>query len=138
MTPDTTKLLVAVQRMVDATTPEENNHRVPTISGHQLKDLLKVVIVLAAPAEAEVVLVMATVAAEAAAAGAHHTMLAESWWWRRSPESHTSATMPAVELKKYITRRPLRQRQRWFPRFLRSTLQPASPRDVQTSGDHQV
>jgi hypothetical protein len=31
MNPGTMKLLVAVQRMVDGTAPEENNHRTPTI-----------------------------------------------------------------------------------------------------------
>jgi molecular chaperone DnaK (HSP70) len=50
----TTKLLVAVQRMVDATAPEENKHRTPSILGHQLEDLFKATKVLAGPAEAVV------------------------------------------------------------------------------------
>jgi hypothetical protein len=33
VSPGTTKLLVAVQRMVDATSPEENNHRTPIVPG---------------------------------------------------------------------------------------------------------
>jgi hypothetical protein len=34
VTPGTTKLLVAVQWTADVTTPEENNHRIPTTPGH--------------------------------------------------------------------------------------------------------
>jgi hypothetical protein len=120
MTPGTTKLLVAVQQMVDATAHKENNHRIPTISGHQLEDLLKALTVLAVQAEAAAVLVTATAAAEAAAAGAHHTVLArglvaaaiavaEATQTATPPASHGVAMMPAAELKKYVARRPSRQ-----------------------------
>jgi hypothetical protein len=70
------KLLVAVQQMVDATAPEENNHRTPTAPGHQQEDLPRVAIVRAAPVEAAVVLVAATAAAEATTAAVHHMVLA--------------------------------------------------------------
>jgi hypothetical protein len=59
MIPGTTKLLVAIQRMVDATASEENNHRTLIVSGPQLEDLLRMVTVLAVPAEAAVALVTA-------------------------------------------------------------------------------
>jgi hypothetical protein len=98
--------------MVDATAPEENNHRTPTAPGHQLEDLLRVATVLAAPVEVVVALVTVTAEAEAAAAGAHHTVWQESWWRRQSrgPRPHA--------------------------RLFLSTSQPASPREIQTSGDH--
>jgi hypothetical protein len=148
MNPGTTKLLVAVQQMVDATAPEENNNRTPTAPRHQLEDLLRAATVLAAPVEAVVELVAATMVAEAAAAGAHHTMLAgelvaaaiagaKATQTATSPVSRTAATMPAAELMKYVARRPLRQATMTVCLF-RSTLQPASPREIQTSGDHQV
>jgi hypothetical protein len=131
--PGTTKLLVTVQRMVDATAPEENNHKIPTVPGHQLENLLRAATVPAAPAEAAVALIVAT--AEAAAAGAHHTMLAgelvaaaiagaEATQTATSPASHTAATMPAIELKKYVARRPLRQ--------VTATVSPPSPLDFAT------
>jgi hypothetical protein len=120
MSPDTTKLPVAVQRMVDATAPKENNHKTPTVPGHQLEDLLREAIVRAAPAEAAVALVAATAAAGATVAGAHHTVLAgelvaaaiagaEATQTATSPACHTTATMPAAELKKYVAKRHLRQ-----------------------------
>jgi hypothetical protein len=62
--------------MVDATSPEENNHSIPTVPGHQLEGLLSAATVPAAPAEAAAPLVTATPAVEAAAAGAPHTELA--------------------------------------------------------------
>jgi hypothetical protein len=106
--------------MVDATTPEENNHRTPTASGHQLEDLLRAATVLVAPAEDAVALVTATLPAEATAAGAPHTVLAgelavaaiagaEATRIATSPAPHAAATMPAAELKKYVARRLLRQ-----------------------------
>jgi hypothetical protein len=64
--------------MVDATVPEENSHRIPTVPGHQLKDLLKAATVSAAPAEAAAPLVTATLAMEAATAGAPHTGMTRS------------------------------------------------------------
>jgi hypothetical protein len=76
MNPGTTKLLVAVQRMVDVTTPEENNNRTPTVSGRQPEDLLRAVTVLVAPVGAAVALVTAMPAVEAAAAAAPHMGLA--------------------------------------------------------------
>jgi hypothetical protein len=76
MNPGTTNLLVTVQQMVDATAPQENNYRTPTVSGHQLEDLLRVVTVSVASAGAAMALVTAMPAAEAAAVGAPHTGLA--------------------------------------------------------------
>jgi hypothetical protein len=79
-----------------------------------------VVTVLAASAEAAVALVTVTATAEAAATEAHHTVLVgelvaaaiagtEATQTATSPASHAVATMPAVELKKYVARRPLRK-----------------------------
>jgi hypothetical protein len=120
MSPGTTKLLVAVQRMVDATAPEENNHRTPTVLERHLEDLLREATVRVAPAEDAVAPAAATAAAEAAAAGAHHTVLegelvtaliaeAEATQTDTSSTFHTTAMVPAVELKKYVAKRPLRQ-----------------------------
>jgi hypothetical protein len=61
---------VAVQRIMDATILKENSPQIPTVPGHQLEDLLRVVTVLAAP-----VAVAALLVAEAAVAGAPHTGL---------------------------------------------------------------
>jgi hypothetical protein len=52
MTPGTTKLLVAVQQVANATASEQNNRRTPTVSEHQLGDLLRTVTELAVPAGA--------------------------------------------------------------------------------------
>jgi hypothetical protein len=68
---------VAVQRIMDATVLEENSPRTPTVPGHQLEDLLMVVIVLAVPVVVAAPLVMVMLVAEAAAAGAPHTGLEE-------------------------------------------------------------
>jgi hypothetical protein len=130
------KLLVAVQRMVDITAPEENNHRIPTVSGHQLEDLLRAVTVTVAPAEGAAPLVTATLAVEAAAAGAPHTGLvgepvagaiaeAEATQTATSPASHAAATMLAAELKKYDIGSPLRQ--------ATAMVSPPSPLDFATS-----
>jgi hypothetical protein len=107
VTPGTTKLLVAVQRMVDATPPEENNHTTPIMPRHQPEDLLRAATVRAVLAEATMASAAVTVAAEAAAAGAHHIMLAgelvaatiaeaEATQTATSLASHTAATMPAA------------------------------------------
>jgi hypothetical protein len=120
VSPGITKLLVAVQRMVDATAPEENNHNILIVPRHQLEDLLRLVTVRAVPAGATVAPAATTVAAEAAEAGAPHTVRAgelvvaaiaeaEATQTATSPASCTAAMMPAAELKKYVTRRPLRQ-----------------------------
>jgi hypothetical protein len=61
---------------MDTTILEENSHRIPTVPRHQLEDLLRAVIVLAAPAVATAPLVMVMLVVEAAAAGAPHTGLA--------------------------------------------------------------
>jgi hypothetical protein len=59
---------------MDTTVLEENSHRTPTVLGHQLEDLLRVVPVLAAlvPVAA---LIMLMLVAEVAAIGAPHTGL---------------------------------------------------------------
>jgi hypothetical protein len=131
----TTKLLVAVQRMVDATAPEENKHRTTSILGHQLEDLFRAAKVLAGLAEAVVALVAATAAVEAAAAVAHHMVLAgelvaaaiagaEAMQTVTSLVSHTAAMMPTAELKKYVTKRPLR--------LATATVSPPFPLDSAT------
>jgi hypothetical protein len=108
MNTGTTKLLVAIQQMVDATAPEENSHRTPTVPAHQLEDLLRVVTV------------PATLAVEAVAVGAPHMGLAgelaagaiaeaEAMQTATSPAYQAAATMPAAELKKYSARSPPRQ-----------------------------
>jgi hypothetical protein len=76
MNPGTMKLPAAVQQMVDATAPVENNHTTPTALGTQLEDPPRAATVRAAPVEAAAALVAAMAAAGAAAAGAHHTVLA--------------------------------------------------------------
>jgi hypothetical protein len=130
------KPLAAIQRMVDATVPEENNHRIPTIPGHQLEDLLRAATVSAAPVEAAAPLVKVTLAVEAAVAGAPHTGLArepvarsiaeaEATQTASTPASHVVATMPATELKKYGARSPSRQ--------AIATVSPPSPLDFEIS-----
>jgi hypothetical protein len=76
MTTGTTKTLVAVQRMVDATVPEDNSLRIRTVPRHQLEDLLRVETVPTAPVETAALLVTATLVVEAAVARAPHTGLA--------------------------------------------------------------
>jgi hypothetical protein len=106
------KPLAAVQQMADATVPEENSHKIPTVPGHQLEDLLRVATVPAAPAEDAAPLVTATLAVEVATAGAPHTGLAgepvvgaiteaEATETATSLVSHAVAMMPTAELKKY-------------------------------------
>jgi hypothetical protein len=115
----TMKPLVTVQRVMDAIVLEENNHRIPTIPGHQLEDLLKARIVPAAPAVAAPPPVMVMLVVEAAVAGAPHTGLAgepaaeviaeaEATQTATSQVSHAVATTPAAESKKYGTRSPPR------------------------------
>jgi hypothetical protein len=109
---------VAVQLM-DTTVLEENSHRTPTVLGHQLEDLLRVVTVLAAPVAVAALLIMVMLVAEVAAAGAPHTGLkgepvaeaiaeVEATQTATSPAPHVAATMPATELKKYDATSPPR------------------------------
>jgi hypothetical protein len=111
---------IAVQRVMDATVLEENSHRTPTVLGHQLEDLLRVVTVPVAPAVVAVLPVMVTLVVEQVAAGATHTELegelvveaiaeAEAMQTATPLMSHAAATMPAAELKKYDARSPPRQ-----------------------------
>jgi hypothetical protein len=104
---------------MDATVLEENSPRTPTVLGHQLEDLLRVVTVLAAPV-AIAALIMVMLVADVAAAGAPHTGLegepvaetiaeAEATQTATSSAPHTAATMPAAELKKYDATSPPRQ-----------------------------
>jgi hypothetical protein len=135
MSPGITKLLVAVQQKVDATAPEENNHRTPTALGSQLEDPPGAATARPAPVEAAVVLVAATAATEAAAVGAHLTVLAgklvaaaiteaEATRTATSPASHVAATMLATESKRFVAKRPLRQ--------ATATASPPSPLDFAT------
>jgi hypothetical protein len=101
---------------MDATVLEENYCKTPTLLGHQLVDLLKAAIVLAAPAVVAVPRLMAMLAAEAAAERAPHMGLAEepvaeaeATQTATSPVPHAAATMPAAELKKFDARSPPRQ-----------------------------
>jgi hypothetical protein len=115
----TMKPQVAVQLM-DASVPEENSPRTPTVLGRQLEDLLRVVAVLAAPVAVTTQLIIVMLAAEVAATGAPHTELegesvaeaiaeAEATQIATSPAPHAAATMPAAELKKYDATSPPRQ-----------------------------
>jgi hypothetical protein len=110
---------VAVQRTTDATVLEENYHRILTVLGHQLVDLLRAATVPTALVVVAALLPMAMLAAEAAAAGAPHTGLAaepvaeaiveaEATQTATSLVPHAAATTPAVELKKYDARSPPR------------------------------
>jgi hypothetical protein len=132
----TMKPLVAVQRVMDAIVPEENSHKIPTVPGHQLEDLLRAATVLAVPTIAAAPLVMVMLVAEAATAGAPYTGLAgeptaeavaeaEATQTTTSPEYHAAATMPAVELKKYGARS--------LPRQATTTASPPSPLDFAIS-----
>jgi hypothetical protein len=123
---------VAVQQIMDATALEKNSPRTPTVPGHQLEDLLRVVTVLAAPVVVAALLVMVMLVAEAAAAGAPHTgpeeeLVAEAiaedeaTQTATSPAPHAAATMPAAELKKYGATSP--------PRQATTTASPPSPLD---------
>jgi hypothetical protein len=114
------KPLVAVQWVTDATVPEENSDKIPTVPGHQLEDLLRVVTVLVAPALVATPLVKVMLVVEVTTAGAPHTGLAgepateaiaeaEATQTATSPVSHTAATMPTAESKKYGARSPQRQ-----------------------------
>jgi hypothetical protein len=71
------KLLAAVQWMVDANAPVENNHTTPTALGPQMEDPPRAATVRPAPAEAAAALFAVMAAAGAAAVGAHHTAVAE-------------------------------------------------------------
>jgi hypothetical protein len=117
---------------MDTTVPEENSPRTPTVLGHQLEGLLRVVTVLVAPVVVAVLLVMVMLVAEAAAAGAPHTGLeeepvaeaiaeAEATQTSTSPAPHAAATMAAAELKKYDETSP--------PRQATTTPSPPSPLD---------
>jgi hypothetical protein len=110
---------VAVQQIMDATVPKENSPRTPTVPGHQLEGLLRVVTVLATPVVVAVLLVMVMLVEEAAMAGAPHTGLeeepvaeaiaeAEATQTAMSPAPHAVATTPAAELKKYDATSPPR------------------------------
>jgi hypothetical protein len=74
--PDNHETTNRSQGVMDATVLDENCHRTPTILGHQLEDLLRVVTVSAAPVVVAVLLIMVTLVAEAVAAGAPHMGLA--------------------------------------------------------------
>jgi hypothetical protein len=121
---------------MDATVLEENSHRIPTVPGHQLEDLLRAAIVPAAPVAAAAPPVTVMLVAEAAAAGAPHTGLAgepaaeataeaEATQTTTSPVSRAVAMMPAVELKKYDARSP--------PQQATTTASPPSPLDFAIS-----
>jgi hypothetical protein len=123
---------VAVQWVMDATVLEENSHRTPTVLGHQLDNLLRAVTVSTVTVVVAVLLIMVMLVAEAAAAGAPHkglagepvaeaTAEAEATQTATSPVPHATATMPAVELKKYDAKSP--------PQQATMTSSPPSPLD---------
>jgi hypothetical protein len=112
-----------------------------------LGDLLKVVTVLTAPVAVAALLIMVMLVAEVAAVEAPHTGLAgepvaeaiaEAWATQiaTSPAPHTMATMLAAKLKKYDAKSPRQTTTMASPPLLCSTSQSASPREIQTSGDH--
>jgi hypothetical protein len=111
---------VAAQQTTDTTILKENYRRTPTALGHQLVDLLRAATVSVALVVVAARRLMVMLAAEAAAAGAPHTGLAgepgaeaiaeaESTQTATSPVSHTAATMPAAESKKFDAKSPPRQ-----------------------------
>jgi hypothetical protein len=113
---------VAVQLTTHTTVLEENYHRTPIALGHQLVDPLRAVTALVALAAVAPWWLMAT-------PGAPHTGLegepvveaiaeAEATQTATSPVSHTAATMPAAELKKFDARNP--------PQQARTTASPPS------------
>jgi hypothetical protein len=100
---------------MDANVLEENSPRTPTVLGHQLEDLIRVVTVLAAPVVVTA-LIMVMLVAEVVAAGAPHTGLegepvaeAKATQIATSPTPHVAATMPAAELNKFDATSPPRQ-----------------------------
>jgi hypothetical protein len=114
---------------MDATVLDESYRRTPTVLGHLLEDLLRAVTALVALAAVALWWLTATPTAEAAAAGAPHTGLegepvsgviaeAEATQTTMLPVSHTTATMPAAESKKFDARNP--------PRHARTTASPPS------------
>jgi hypothetical protein len=60
MNPDTMKLPVVAQQMVDATAPTENNHQTPTALGPQLEDPPRAAIAKVAPTVSAAALVAVT------------------------------------------------------------------------------
>jgi hypothetical protein len=119
----------AVQPTTNGTILEESYCRTPISLGHLLEDLLRAVTALVALAAVALWWLTATPAAEAAAVGAPHTGLegeplaeaiaeAEATQTATSPVSHTAATMPATDSKKFDTRNP--------PRQARTTASPPS------------
>jgi hypothetical protein len=102
---------------MDATVPEENCPRTPTVPGLRLAGLLRLVTVPATPAVVAALPIMVMLAAEAAAVGTPHTGLArepvveaiaeaEATQTATSLVPHAAATMPTAELKKYDARNP--------------------------------
>jgi hypothetical protein len=149
MNPDTMKLTAAAQQTVDATAPTENYQRTPTALGPQLEDPPNAATARAALTVAAAVLVTMTAAAEAAVVGDHHMALAEELVaaaiveveaTRRatSPATHVAAMVPAKELRKFVTKRLMKQTSAMLPHLLRSTSRSAAPREIQASQDHQV
>jgi hypothetical protein len=135
MNPGTMKLPTAVQQMVDATAPVENNHTTPTALGPQLEDPPKAATARAVPAVAAAALVAAMAVTGVAAAGAHHTELAEepvaavivedeATRTATSPATHVVAMMPAIELKRFVAKRLMKQ--------MTTTASPSSPLDFAT------
>jgi hypothetical protein len=105
---------------MDATVLEEISNRTPTVQGHQLKDLLRVAIVLVVLAVVAALLVTVMLAVEAAAVGAPHTETerepvaeaiaeAEAMQTATSLVPHAAAMMPAAKLKNYDVGSPPRQ-----------------------------
>jgi hypothetical protein len=147
--PTTMKPQVVVQQTTDATVPEENCPRTPTVPGLQLAGLLRVVTVPVAPTVVAALPTMVMLAAEAAAAGAPHTgpageLVAEAIAEAEATQAatslvpHAAATMLAAELKKFDARSPPWQAKMTASPLLCSTSQSAPPREIQASGDHQV
>jgi hypothetical protein len=116
------------RRLADGGRNCSYNHRTPTAPGPQLEDPPRVAIVQAALAEAAAALI-------AAMAAAHHTVLAgelvvaaiveaEATQTTTSPASHTMATTPATELKRFVAKRLLKK--------VTATTSPPSPLDFAT------
>jgi hypothetical protein len=101
----------AVQPTTDATVLEESYRRTPIALGHLLEDILRAVTALVVLAAVALWWLAATPAAEAAGVGALHTGLEGEPVVEAITEAEATqtATMPAVESKKFDATNPPRQ-----------------------------
>jgi hypothetical protein len=122
MKPNTTKPLTVARQMANATVSVENTSQTPTALGPQLEDPPRVTTATVTPVVAAAVLevVAVMVAVVEAAAEAHPIVLAEDLVAvaiaeaeaariAMPPTTHVAATMPAIGLRRSVTKRLLKQ-----------------------------